>query len=63
MTSGDIVWIFSEQCYGEVIAYGAHVSKVRYTKDKTMFETFMENEDFSLIEEVKYPEYWEEEEE
>jgi hypothetical protein len=61
MSSGDKIWIHSEKVYGEVISYGAHVSVVRYIKDKTVFETYLENEEFDIVEEIKYPEFWEEE--
>lgn len=62
MSSGDVVWIHSEGVYGEIITYGAFMSKIRYIKDKTLFETYIENEDFDIIEEVVYPDFWEEEE-
>lgn len=62
MSSGDIVWIHSEGVYGEIIVYGAFMSKVKYLKDKTLFETYIENEDFDIVEEVVYPDFWEEEE-
>lgn len=62
MSSGDVVWIHSEGVYGEIIAYGAFMSKIRYIKDKTLFETYIENEDFDIVEEVVYPDFWEEEE-
>ena len=62
MSSGDIVWIHSEGVYGKIIVYGAFMSKVKYLKDKTLFETYIENEDFDIVEEVVYPDFWEEEE-
>jgi hypothetical protein len=34
---------------------------VRYIKDKTVFETYLENDEFDIVEEIKYPEFWEEE--
>lgn len=61
MSNGEIIYIHAEGVYGEIISYGAHVSKVRYFKDKTMFETYLENDDFDLVEEVAYPDFWEEE--
>jgi len=63
MSDGDFIYIHSEEVYGELVSYGAHVSKVRYIKDKTMFETYVENDDFDIVEEIRYPEFWEEEEE
>lgn len=63
MSDGDFIYIHSEGIYGELVSYGAHVSKVRYIKDKTMFETYIENDDFDIVEEIRYPEFWEEEEE
>ena len=61
MSSGDIIWIHSEQVYGVLVSYGAHFSTVRYLKHKTLFETYIENDDFDIIEEITYPEFWEEE--
>ena len=46
MSDGDFIYIHSEGIYGELVSYGAHVSKVRYIKDKTLFETYVENDDF-----------------
>jgi hypothetical protein len=63
MSDGDFIYIHSEGVYGELISYGAHVSKVRYFKDKNMYETYVENDDFDIVEEIRYPEFWEEEEE
>lgn len=62
MSNGDKIYIHSEGVYGEIISFGAHASKVKYIKDKTMFETYIENEDFDIVEEVYYPDFWEEEE-
>ena len=62
MSNGEIVWIYSEKCYGEIIKYGAFYSLVAYTKDKTRFEVYLENEEFSVMEDVTYPDFWEEEE-
>ena len=52
MSDGDFIYIHSEEVYGELVSYGAHVSKVRYIKDKTMFETYVENDDFDIVEEI-----------
>ncbi len=52
MSDGDFIYIHSEGIYGELVSYGAHVSKVRYIKDKTMFETYVENDDFDIVEDI-----------
>jgi hypothetical protein len=61
MSTGDIVYIHSEDVYGEIVSYGAYISRVRYTKDKTLFEIYVENEDFDIVQEIIYPDFWEEE--
>jgi hypothetical protein len=61
MSNGDKIYIHSESVYGEIVSYGAHVSRVKYFKDKTMFETYIENDDFDIVEEIHYPDFWEEE--
>ena len=56
------IWIHSEGVYGELLSYNSYYSLVRYIKDKTVFETYIENEDFDIISEVIYPEFWDKEE-
>jgi hypothetical protein len=62
MTNNELVWIHSEEIYAELLSRGAWASKVRYLKDKTLFEVLVENEDLDFIQEIYYPDFWEEEE-
>ncbi len=47
-----IVYIHSEKCYGSVEKLGAYASMVRYKKDDEEVEDLMENEDFTIMEEI-----------
>lgn len=47
-----IVYIHSEQCYGSVEQLGAYASMVRYKKNDEEVEELMENEDFTIMEEI-----------
>ncbi len=47
-----IVYIHSEKCYGSVEKLGAYASMVRYKKDDEEVEELMENEDFTIMEEI-----------
>ena len=47
-----IVYIHSEKCYGSVEKLGAYASMVRYKKDDEEIEELMENEDFTIMEEI-----------
>lgn len=47
-----IVFIHTEQCYGSVEKLGAFASMVKYTKDEQEFEELVENEDFTIVEEI-----------
>ena len=47
-----IVFIHSEQCYGAVEKLGAFASMVKYTKEGQEYEELVENEDFTIVEEI-----------
>lgn len=47
-----IVYIHSEKCYGSVEKLGAYASMVRYKKNDEELEELMENEDFTIMEEI-----------
>ncbi len=47
-----IVYIHSEKCYGSVEKLGAYASMVRYKKNDEEVEELMENEDFTIMEEI-----------
>jgi hypothetical protein len=47
-----IVYIHSEKCYGSVEKLGAYASMVRYKKNDEEREELMENEDFTIMEEI-----------
>lgn len=62
MSENELVWIHSENTYGELISRGAWASTVRFIKDTIMFEVMIENEDLDFVHELNYPDFWEEEE-
>lgn len=48
-----IVWVDDEQVYGEVVGgLGAFFTTIRYTKGGLEFEVLMENDDFTLLEDL-----------
>lgn len=47
-----IVFIHTEQCYGSVEKLGAFASMVKYAKDGQEYEELVENEDFTIVEEI-----------
>jgi hypothetical protein len=49
-----IVFIHSEQCYGTVEKLGAWASIVIYNKDGIEHNELMENEDFTIIDEIVF---------
>lgn len=49
-----IVWIHEEQVYGTILSEGAFVSLIRYSKDGMEYEVYLENEEFTLMEEIGF---------
>jgi hypothetical protein len=49
-----IVFIHAEQCYGTVEKLGAWASIVIYNKDGIEHNELMENEDFTIIDEIVF---------
>jgi hypothetical protein len=47
-----IVYIHSEKIYGSVEKLGAYASIVKYKKNEEELEELMENEDFTIMEEI-----------
>jgi hypothetical protein len=47
-----VVYIHSEECHGTVEKLGAWASVVKYNKDGMEYTELMENEDFSIIDEI-----------
>lgn len=47
-----IVYIHSENCYGTVEKLGAYASVVKYTIKEEEFEELLENEDFTIVDEI-----------
>ncbi len=47
-----IVFIHSEQCHGTVEKLGAWASTVKYNKDGIEHNELMENEEFTIIDEI-----------
>lgn len=48
----NIVYIHSEQCFGTVEKLGAFASMVKYNKDGNEYEELMENDDFTIMDEI-----------
>ena len=49
-----IVFIHPEQCHGTVEKLGAWASFVKYNKDGIEYNELMENEDFTIIDEIVF---------
>lgn len=49
-----IVFVHSLAVYGAVEKLGAFASLVRYTKDEVEHEEMMDNEDFSIMDEIVF---------
>ncbi len=49
-----IVFIHSEQCHGTVEKLGAWASVVKFNKDGIEYNELMENEEFSIIDEIVF---------
>ncbi len=49
-----VVYIHSEECHGTVEKLGAWASIVKYNKDGTEYSELMENEEFSIIDEIVF---------
>jgi len=49
-----IVWIHEEQVYGTILSEGAHVSLVRYSKDAIDYSVYLENDEFTLMDEIGF---------
>ena len=47
-----VVFIHEEQCFGVVEQLGAFSSIVRYTKDEQEYEEMLENEEFTIMDEI-----------
>ena len=50
----NIVYIHEEGCYGSVDSMGAFASVVKFTKDGNEYEELMENDEFSIIDEIVF---------
>ena len=49
-----IVFIYSEECHGTVEKLGAWASIVKYNKDGIEYNELMENEEFTIIDEIVF---------
>jgi len=47
-----IVFIHSENCYGSVEKLGAYASVVKYNIGNEDFEELLENDDFTIVDEI-----------
>lgn len=50
----NIVFIHSEGCFGSVEKLGAFASVVKYTKDEIEHEELLENDEFSVVDEIVF---------
>lgn len=50
----NIVFIHTEGCFGSVEKLGAFASLVVYNKDGIEYQELLENEDFSVIDEIAF---------
>lgn len=48
-----IVFLLDEKVYGYLINQGAYISKVRYEDNGVLYEVFVENDDFEIIEDIQ----------
>jgi hypothetical protein len=49
-----IVFIHSEQCYGTVEKLGAWASTVRFKSNDIEYNELMENEEFTIVDEIVF---------
>jgi len=49
-----VVFIHEESCHGTVEQLGAWASIVKYSKDGMEYNELMDNEDFSIIDEISF---------
>ena len=49
-----IVFIYSEQSYGTVEKLGAWASMVKYNKDGIEYNELMENDEFTIVDEIVF---------
>lgn len=56
-----IVWIYPESVYGNIVKEGLYASLVRYQKDGIDHQVYLENDDFIVMDELGF-EHIEEEE-
>lgn len=49
-----IVFIHAEDLHGTVEKLGAYASTVRYTKDGIEYNELMENEEFTIVDEIVF---------
>ena len=52
------VLLIKEGIYADLIAHGAHVSRIKYSYGGVLFDVFVENDEFEIIDD----EEWKEEE-
>jgi hypothetical protein len=57
----NVVYIHSEKVFGSVEKLGAFASLVKYTKEGVEHEEMLENDDFSIVDEIVFHHVEEEE--
>lgn len=50
----NVVFIHEERSYGTVEALGTYASKVKYEKDGKEIEEIMENDEFTVMDEIVF---------
>lgn len=47
---GELIWLTTEKVYGNLVSYGAFVSRVCYTVGGMKYDVFVENDEFVFLE-------------
>jgi hypothetical protein len=49
-----IVWIYEESVYGNIISEGVYASLIRYQKDGIDHQVYLENDEFIVMDEIGF---------
>lgn len=49
-----IIWIHEEQVYGVIVTVGTYASLVKYNKDGIEYKTYLENDEFTILDEIGF---------
>lgn len=51
-----LVYLTEERVYGELLSYGVYASKIKYKKGAFLYELYILNDEFEILEEVNIQE-------